>query len=81
MFNFTESLYFFSFQTVVDAFKIKTNNSDVLLHDQYNTPIRTKNMLHDILNQFGNDSNFFLKVGFKSRIVDDSLITSEVGNF
>lgn len=65
---------------MADTFGITSKNSDVFFCDQYNTPIRSMELLRWAIEKYGNDANFVLKVDFKPKQSDEieSLITSEV---
>lgn len=65
---------------MADAFGISPKNSDVFFSDQYNTPIRTLELLQWTIEKFGYDANFLLKIEFKPKQSKDSesLVTSEV---
>lgn len=66
--------YFF---IVINTFGIRVENADVYFFDQYNTPIRSMDLLLEVVRQYGNDTSFVLKVDFKTK-EDGINITSEV---
>lgn len=65
---------------MADTFGITSKNSDVFFYDQYNTPIRTMDLLKWAIEMYGNDASFVLKVEFQPKMSDEveSLVTSEV---
>lgn len=64
------------FLIVINAFEIRVQNAEILFFDQYKTPIRSMDLLNEVLRQYGNDSSFVLKVDFK--VKDDGIFTSVV---
>lgn len=65
---------------MADNFGITSKNLDVFFFDQYNTPIRTMELLQWAIQKFGDDANFLLKIEFRPKQSNEleSIITSEV---
>lgn len=65
---------------MAETFGITQKNSEVFFYDQYNTPIRTVNVLEWAFQKYESDASFLIKIEFRPKQTDEieTLITSEV---